>query len=119
MTEKKDDQEFVKDIIRTLDVSADRMELRTQAKVLQIRRLAVEAASAKPSRLPLLPRWVKIGAVAAAMIAVALVMVRYPAPFSGGQQSKIEELEIVATGEPVDFIEELEFYKWLEKVPNG
>jgi len=119
MTDKRDDQEFVKDIVRTLDASADRMELRTQARVLQIRRHALEAASAKPSQFPLLPRWVKIGAVAAAMTVVALVIVRYPAPFSGGQQSKIEELEIVATGEPVDFIEELEFYKWLEKVPNG
>lgn len=99
---------------KALDASADNLDLRTQSRLLAIRREAIERMTAPRERRLRMPRWVPAGAFVTAMVAVAIALVVVPGPNRQRQQvSKVEDLEIVASGESLELYEDLEFYQWL------
>ncbi|HFD80114.1 MAG TPA: hypothetical protein ENK05_06970 [Gammaproteobacteria bacterium] len=95
---------------RQLDRHAEAVDELTAARLAALRRRALLQAT--PRRLP---RWLPAAAVAAAALLAVLLwmqpLLRTTAPGGG--------LELVASSEDLELIEDLEFYDWLEETQAG
>lgn len=115
MSTEQRDKEIVSCVIAALDKGADELDLRTQSRLLAMRREAMERMSAPRERRFPVPRWVASGAFVTALVAVAIALFVLPGPNGRMKQvSKVEDLEIMVSGESLEFYEDLEFYQWLE-----
>jgi len=103
---------FLDRVRRTLDDSADNLDARTLSQLTQARHRALEKAKSKPS-LHRRPFWLSLAGLvtATAVVFLAIFLARDP---SGPQYySAIEDIEILAASEHLEFFSELEFYAWL------
>ncbi len=114
VTGKERDRALEQRARAALDAAAAEVDPTRAARLATARRRALEAA-ARPT-----PWWrragpepVGLGLAAAAGLAVALVLLRTPGE-ALPQPEAVEDLEILTVAEPLDLIEELDFYQWLE-----
>lgn len=104
MTEP-DENAFVEQIRRQLDSQAEQLDELTIARLRAARLRAL--ASAPPQRRLWLPA---IGGATLAAALLAVVLWQAPPELPG----PFEALDIVASSEELEMIEDLDFYDWLE-----
>lgn len=104
MTDKHE-QSFVDQVKRHLDAEVGDLDELTVARLRAARLRALESA---PRRQPF---W--LPALGTATVA-ALVMTVMLWPAAPELQSPLDDWDIVAAQEPLDLIDEYEFYEWLE-----
>lgn len=107
MKENEKDQEFIASAKQVLDRSLEDIDAHTLSRLRQARHRAIESA---PTRVP---PFVWAGGVATAFAALVLAAVLL---FPSGAPSPVptlEDVEILASSEDLDFYDELEFYHWL------
>ena len=102
---QQDEKEFVGQVKQHLDQQADQLDELTAARLKAARLNALEAA----------PRarkfWVPaFGTATAAAVMLAVLLWQTPSDIPG----PFEELDIIASGEDMELIEELDFYDWLD-----
>lgn len=107
------ERDFLDRIKGALDESAARLDLKSQARLLGIRRKAVEAVAPPGERRFQIPRWLTTGAFVTGVVAVTMALVLIPAPQKKSRLDKVEDLEIVSSKEGVDFYADMDFYRWL------
>ena len=104
MTEQ-DEKAFVGQIKQQLDQHADSLDELTSARLKAARLRALEAAP-RAKKL-----WVPaFGTATAAAVMLAVLLWQNPPDMPG----TFEELDIIASGEDLELIEELDFYDWLD-----
>ena len=97
-----------------LEDSAERLDARTRSRLTQARHAALDELKKSHSRPA---RWIwapagGIAAVAAAAILVSLWSVgTRTSPEAGALP--LEDFDIVAEGEPLEMLQDVEFYAWL------
>ncbi|HMK75666.1 MAG TPA: hypothetical protein VK568_05730 [Thermodesulfobacteriota bacterium] len=99
--------------------AAENLDSLTKRRLERIRLDALSAADGKEARFFLRSRWVTAGAFAAAGMAAVAVFFwlrTSPGDFLG---KHIEDFEIIASTENIDFYENLDFYRWLTTEENG
>ena len=112
MSDRLQESDFVAQIKRTLDDSADNLEAGVRSRLTRARHRALESRRARlPARLLTLRR-VMVAAAAVLVLAVG-VMVNLNEPAGPQHYSEIEDIELLATGDNPDFFVELDFYTWL------
>ncbi|MBI1921568.1 MAG: DUF3619 family protein [Geobacter sp.] len=115
MRQEPSEREIVERVGKVLGESSDDLDLRTQSRLLAIRREAIERMSAPRERRFSIPRWASASAFVTALVAVAIALVVLSGPNRHRQQvSKLDDLEIMVSGENLELYEDLEFYQWLE-----
>jgi hypothetical protein len=97
------------------DASVERLDGHTRSKLTRARQAALEELRHHRAR----PRWLTHplgGLTAAALVAVAVMM--WPGavrtPTSQGAVP-VEDLEIVANGDEIEMLQDVEFYAWLDE----
>lgn len=113
---KRDDREFEARARSAFDASVEALDAATRSRLTQARHRALAARQARPAWLSLA---VPAGAVAAALLAVALWTGRdvglAPPPQATTVQG--EWLDLLAAGEDLDLLgEDPEFYAWAASV---
>ena len=102
---QQDENEFVEQVKQQLDQQADQLDELTAAKLKAARLRALEAAS-RPRKL-----WVPaFGTATAAAVMLAVLLWQSPSELPG----PFEELDIIASGEDLELIEDMDFYDWLD-----
>lgn len=115
MRQEQSEREIIERVGKALDESADNLDLRTQSRLLSIRREAIERMTAPRERRFSIPRWAYASSFVTVLVAVAIALVIVPGPSRHRQQvSKLDDLEIMVSGENLELYEDLEFYQWLE-----
>ena len=100
-----DERAFHDNVRRLLDEDLATLDETTRRRLAAARR---HAASRAGRRRPT-PVWALAAGVAAAALALALLLPRGP----GGNEMPLEDLDILVSGDDIEFYEELEFYEWL------
>lgn len=108
MTDERE-QAFLDQVRKHLDAQIGELDELTRAR-LRAARLRALAAPRRRS-----PRWLPAFATAA-VAALVLAVVLWPAPPE--VQSPLEDVDIVAAQEPLDLIDDYEFYEWLDETEN-
>jgi len=102
-----------------LSEAAENLDSQTKRRLERIRLDALSAADEKEA--PFFPRsrWVTAGAFAAAGMAAAAVFFWLRTSTGDFPNRHTEDFEIIASGESIDFYENLDFYRWLATKENG
>ena len=104
------DEALERRVRAALDEAAARLPATRAARLAAARARAVEAVRGRRQRLRLLP-----AAVAAAAAAVAGVALLRPWRAAAPPPEAVEDIEILTAAEPLELIEDLDFYRWLEE----
>ncbi len=109
MSQIDQEKAFVSRLKQSLDQRLDKLDDETTTQLYAARQKALR--SLPQSR----PRWLAVGGWSAAAVSLLLVMVLWntdgQSPDSPGF---IEDLELLSTNEDIEFIEDLDFYLWLD-----
>jgi hypothetical protein len=98
-----------------LDQKTEELDGHTLSRLRQARARAL-AAHAKPAGRLQLPDWSVAGGLATATIAVLAFSFLLETPREPGiPQVPAGDLEILASGEELEFYDQLDFYRWLEE----
>ena len=113
---RKHEQVFLDKARNALDRSCDRLDGHTQSRLNSIRHAAIEHGRGHPGRALLAP----FGGLVTACMLVLVVSVFFqrteiPSPAVPDNRSAIEDLDILTSSESLEFLENLEFYQWLEE----
>lgn len=104
MTEQ-DDNRFIEQVKQQLDQQAEQLDELTTARLRTARLQALDVAH-QPRKF-----WLPaFGTATAAAIALAVVVWHSPAEWPGA----FEDMDIMASGEDLELIEEMDFYDWLD-----
>ncbi len=104
MTDERE-QRFVEQVRKHLDAQTGELDELTLARLRAARLRALDTA---PKRRLV---WLPVAATATLAALVLAVMLRPAAP---DLQSPLEDFDIVAAQEPLDLIDDYEFYEWLD-----
>ncbi len=105
------DATFVDELRQRLDRHADNVDEVTAAR---LRAMRSRALAEKPERVR---RWVLVTGLATAAAALLAVLVWQQQ--RSGLNGLQEDWELLAAGEDLELIEELEFYDWLEHTQSS
>jgi hypothetical protein len=109
VTTRQEDR-LVERIRQQLDREAGQLDELTVARLRAARLRALETAG-RPHR-----RWLALlGTAAVAAIVVAVLYWQQPVTLPGA----IDDLDIVATGDDMELLEDLDFYDWLDKTQTA
>lgn len=109
MNQDAREKQFVSRLKDRLDQRLEALDGETVAQLHAARQKALQ--SMPRSR----PRWIAMGGWAAAAASVLLVMTLWNTDIrSVDEPGFIEDLELLSTKEDIEFIEDLDFYLWLE-----
>ena len=103
--------EFMARLRQQLDRHAEQLDEATATRLRAARRRALEPSTQRTFR------WLPVSGVAAAAAALLLVLVWQQ--HAGNLPGVQEDWDILAGGEELDLIEELEFYDWLEQTQSS
>ncbi len=109
---------FEKDIRKTLDAGAGRIDQRTRDELARRRRAALDAAGPGSFRT----RWLPAGAAAAALVVGVMLVTGTPDRTGlpvAADDSEEQDMEILLAEESLELYEELEFYAWLDTVGDA
>ncbi|MCO7222827.1 DUF3619 family protein [Pleionea sp. CnH1-48] len=109
------DDELVKQIAQQLDDSTESLDYATQLKLQRIRQQALQVS---PKESMVKRFWQPMSAflVTASLAAVVVFNTQQTtAPTSNHQTEILEDIELLAADEELEFIQNLEFYEWLDK----
>lgn len=108
-----DEKAFVETVKRALDELERDLDSTTLARLRAVRQRAL--ANYKDSRWWRTPTgWVPAGALAAALAGVAIAAFMWlSVPPSGLPPTGIEDLELLAAQDSIEFYADLDFYYWL------
>lgn len=102
-----------------LSEAAENLDSQTKRRLERIRLDVLSAAGRKEARLFPPSRWAMAGAFAAAGLAAVAVFFWLRTSTGDFPNRHIEDFEIIASGENIDFYENLDFYRWLATKENG
>ena len=115
MENKDQEQRFLAAVNDELDKSCDGLDGHTLSRLNSIRHAALEQGSRHRGRALLAP----FGGLVTACLLVVVVSMFYnnqpDAPVPGGNNTAIEDLDILTAAEGLEFFENFEFYQWLEE----
>ncbi len=113
MTEKEREEAFVKKAGATLDESLEGLDARSLSRLAQVRNRALEAHGARSTRR--LGRYgapvVGLFTTTAVVLIVASLLLKGPLPID--PYGDPADVEILASAEQLDLLDELDFYSWL------
>jgi hypothetical protein len=120
MTPQNSENTFVRKAREALEAASERLDADTRLRLRRIRQQALQSVDGSRVRLPSRTgmRWLA-GAAATAGVAAAIYFSVVPAPVELASPSVADDLEIVALADPLDLIDEIEFYAWLAETDDG
>ena len=112
-------EKVVKEVVKEqLDQSIESLDYSTQLKLQQAREAALNQGATKQGLRRINWRSFKWGmppiAVAATVAAITITQMSGPQP-EVFEPIWLEDIELLAADEELEFIEDLEFYEWLEQ----
>ncbi len=117
MTDKSRERQFVSRIRTALDQSAERLEPGVRSRLTRMRHEALACQTDQPPRHR---HWRWVTGVAAAAMVAALVMLLPIGPRDVRTPlAVIDDIEMLASGDPLEIYEDMEFYSWLSDMENG
>lgn len=120
MTTPKPDDVFVARVRAMLEESSAALDAGIRARLVRVRRAALDAGLAGKAPAPRRwRRWPVWAAVAAAVIVAAVYFNAPRPPAELAAISVAEDLEIIAAADDLEFFEQLEFYTWLAEEENA
>jgi len=121
----EDPKQFEHRVTKLLDEHAAALDTNTLSRLRRARSHALQQDSAWWRRITS-PGWIPAGAVSLATVAVLSLSIWLEMPKEPGLLPLGDgDLEIIASGEDLQFFDQLEFYRWLEQTddieqkPNG
>ncbi len=119
MTNDKNRSDFESRLGLALRSQGEQLDASTLSRLSRARRAAVSEMrdSDGRGRIP----WLPLGAAATAVAIVAVALLTDPAPPTADLETRIEpleDLEIVLAEDSLELMEDWEFYRWLEDVPD-
>ena len=116
MTDKQGEQEFVSRIREVLDQSAEELEPGIRSRLNRMRHEAVarHAQRRAPRRSW---RWAA-GLATVSAAAVLMLMLPLDRPTEKTPLAAIDDMEILASSDPLEIYEDMEFYGWLSDLEN-
>jgi len=119
MKEQESEKAFAANVRKVLDAESDNLDAATRSQLNRIRQEALEAGGRpRGYRLRGGMRWLA-GAAATAAIAAVVYVNTATAPLEIGSPQPLDEFDIIALEESLDFIEDIEFYAWLAETDDG
>jgi hypothetical protein len=120
--ETERERAFERHAKQTFDRSVRDLDAGTRSRLAQARRAALEQADERGSRRGWTWSFAPVGAVAASVLAVALVLsLNGPQPDGDGLPTAFQDIEFLLgdDGLEIEMLdEEIEFYAWLEEQPE-
>jgi hypothetical protein len=109
-----DDDKLIRHARRTLDATADNLDVLTAARLRAARLRALDAGTRPDRRW-----WIGLGsAVTAGLVALAIggvLWLRAPQPAVPLAVAGVDDLELLLRADSPEFYKELEFYLWLSE----
>lgn len=113
MTESIDEKKVFHLAKKALDSYTESLEAETLTKIGSVRRQALNGVNRS---MPWYASWRALAGGGIAAAALALILTVRMDPLSELDPIRItEDIELLASGEELDFIDQLEFYQWLEE----
>lgn len=109
------DQEFVAAAKRLLDEAADGLDTDTLARLQAARKRVVTLHAQRRQRWS--SAWVPVGALAGGLAVAASLW--FSIPPAGLPPTGIEDLELLAAPESIEFYADLDFFHWLTADSNA
>ena len=106
---------FEHKVKHVLDESVEDLDAHTLSRLKQARHRALDSASIHHRPAWLLPTG---GFAVAASVAVLTVILWHGKPVDQDMMQGFEDLELLSSGESLEFYEDLDFYTWLEYEEN-
>jgi len=108
MNEQAKEEKFLHSIKSELDNQVEDMDAQTLSRLTQIRAAALQDRQAKQPVAWLLPA----GALATVCLIFTIVVLIPKQEI--GQDSMVEDIDVISDSENLELYEDLEFYEWLE-----
>lgn len=116
MTDKHSEQQFVSRIREALDQSAEQLAPGVRSRLSRMRH---EAAALHAERQAPRKSWRwAAGLAAASVVAVLMLMLPFNRPAEKTPLAVIDDMEILASSDPLEIYEDMEFYSWLSDLEN-
>ena len=105
----RDEEKFVNEIKRQLDRQAESLDGQTLSRLRQAR----AAAQAESGGWQL--RWQPVALFASAAVLAVVVWIAMPINNSSEpRMAALDDMELLASNDDLEFYEEIDFYQWLE-----
>lgn len=109
---KPNEEQFIANVKKALDLGAENLDPEVRSKLTRIRHNALEAGERQGFDLR---RWFTLPvagwAATAALIVLGLTM--YLQPAGNGSLPPLEDIDLLAAEDTLEFYDGLEFYAWL------
>lgn len=102
------DDDFLKQIKQALDQQSESLDGETLSRLNRARQAAIQQADKKHSRR----MWLPASGLATAALLASLFLFR-PDDIDMIQNGNMDEIELIASSEQLELLEQLEFYQWL------
>lgn len=113
MTGNDQEELFLERTSALLSRSVENIDSRTGRRLEHIRMKALGALEEKPLGFFFPLRWITFGSLATVAMAVIALFFWLNTPPKDLPGRYIEDFEIITSREPIDFYQDLEFYRWM------
>lgn len=120
MTADKGPEFFLHKAREALETESERLDDDTRLRLRRLRQAALQSVEKRRALFPHANglRWLA-GAAATAGVAAVIYFSGGPPPVELASTTVADDFEIAALGEPLDLIDEMEFYAWLAETDDG
>ncbi|VAX31928.1 hypothetical protein MNBD_NITROSPINAE05-379 [hydrothermal vent metagenome] len=119
MKNQDDEKSFLKKVKQSLDQGEENIPPETRSRLHRIRQEALRIKEQEKSRVI---KWLPTPypALATAAVVLLAVLLSFPGDREQALFHPLDDLEILASNNKIEFYEELDFYAWLtEEEPNA
>jgi hypothetical protein len=109
---------FLEKAKNLLDRVAENLDTQTEQQLEHIRTNALRAARERPAGFSIPLRWIMVGGLGTATMAAAAFFLWLSTSPGDFPVRHVEDFEIITSREPIDFYQDLEFYRWIS-TPKG
>jgi hypothetical protein len=113
MKTAKEEKGFLDNVKGLLNESLENLDRRTQQRLENVRIQALNSAAQEHGGFFIPLRWAMVGGFTAIMVAAVGLLLWLPTSPILLPAKHIEDLEIITSGEHIDFYQDLDFYRWL------